>query len=257
MTNISDAIPNAELEKQVTPIAPNGVDPASPIEEPKPKKKRARKAKAKAEPQPEPKPTPETDPLGEPGEVGPDPFDPEKLRIDPLSAESLAERVITEGQVSVRKPRAQEFFRVHPDQAFRTSVATIILKDQMGETYLVDPSLVQGLAHEINFATLLTCLSVGGDVFLWALPTPKDERRPNRWHTTAREGAKLALDAWTRLSANVAGGYYHTYTGAANLAPVTWPKGLTLRDYIAFGFGQDGIIRDRNHPVLKRLRGER
>jgi hypothetical protein len=169
----------------------------------------------------------------------------------------VGDRVLTEGQIGVRKPHRREFFRVHPDPAFQETMAVIILKEEMNETYLVEPRLAQGLAREITFVNLLTCINVGGNVFLWPLQAPTNERRRNQWHTSAREAAKLALEKWVRMIPDKDAGCYAIYTGADNLADVEYPKGKTFRDFLRLAFGTEGVIRDKDHPLLKRLRGQR
>jgi hypothetical protein len=193
----------------------------------------------------------------DPLEEGPDPFDPKSLRIDPISIEGIGERVLTEGQIGVRKPHKREFFQLHFDPTFREMMAVIILKEEMNATYLVEPRLVAGLMREISFVTLSACINVGGNVFLWPVPAPTNERRQNQWHVTAREAAKLALEHWVRMVPDMEAGCYAIFTGADNLAQVAWPKGKTLRDLIKLAFGEDGVIRDKDHPLLKRLRGQR
>jgi hypothetical protein len=258
------------------PVSPgNGEDAAPPPE----LKTTAAKRKAKAKPTTESEPTvevaytpspesggvgrrlPPRDPLndmGEPEEEGPDPFDPANLRIDPISIEGLGDRVLTEGQVSVRKPHKREFFKLHPDPDFREQMAVIILKEEMNATYLVEPRLAQGLMREISFVTLAACINTGGNVFLWPIPAPTDGRRQNSWHQTAREASKLALEGkWVRMIPDMEGGCYAVYVGVNDLATVEWPKGKTFRDLLRLGFGEEGVIRNKDHSLLKRLRGQR
>jgi hypothetical protein len=239
--------------------------------------RKSAKAKTKVEPGAESEPTvkvvhepspggdgdgrqPPRDPLfdvEEPEGKGPDPYDPESLRIDPISIDGLGDRVLTEGQIAIRKPHKREWFKLHPDPGFRMTVAAIVLKEEMNETYLIDPPLVQGLIREVNFYVLSTCINVGGNVFLWPVPAPTNDRRQNRWHTTAREAAKLALTKWVRMVADTDSGCYIMYQGADNLADVEYPKGKTLNDFIRLACGGEGIIRERDHPLLKRLSGQR
>jgi hypothetical protein len=268
-----DVEPNVSDETQIPPIS-NGTDPAEGMNR---KAKRAAKArqaraakKAKAngdaeakKPAAEPKANggakKPIDPLGpEPPEEGPDPFDPASLRVDPKTMGDIANRVLTDGQVAVRKPRKREFFRVHSDPAFREIVAAIILKEEMGETYLVAPHLANALSIEIDYYTVLTCMNNGGNIFLWCCPTEKEgTRRQNNWHKSAREAAKLAMTDWVRMIPNTDGGCYDLYTGDADLAVLEWPKGKTFRDLLKLGFGEDGIIRNIDHPLIKRLRGKK
>jgi hypothetical protein len=104
---------------------------------------------------------------------------------------------------------------------------------------------------------LTACINIGGNVFLWPIPAPTNERRKNRWHTSAREAASLARTKWVRIIPDMEAGCYATYTGADDLATLEWPKGKTFRDFLKLGFGDEGVIRIADHPLLKRLRGQR
>jgi hypothetical protein len=136
-------------------------------------------------------------------------------------------------------------------------MAVIILIEEMNATYLVEPRLAVGLTREISFVTMAACINVGGSVFLWPIPAPENGRRQNSWHKTAREASKLALEQWVRMVPDMDVGCYAVYVGADDLATVEWPKGKTFRDLLKLGFGDEGVIRDKNHPLLKRLRGQR
>jgi hypothetical protein len=254
-----------------TPVSPdpgNGEDKAPPPITPTKSKRRAKLTKG--EPTVQVTYTPPAkkgrrqrphDPLKGDGEgskgEGPDPFDPKNLRIDPIAIEGIGDRVLTEGQVGVRKPHKREWFRLHKDPAFREQMAVIMLKEEMNATYLVEPRLVQGLMREITFVTLSATINTGGSVFLWPVPTPDGSRRQNSWHKTAREAAIMATDKWVRLVPDMDAGCYAVFASNENLAKVEWPKDKTFRDLLKLGFGEEGIIRDQNHPLLKRLRGQR
>ena len=64
------------------------------------------------------------------------------LRLDQSVLETVGTcKLIT--TVPVRKPNQQEFFRVHPDPAYRLTPAAVIeLKDER-ETYLVLPAPIR------------------------------------------------------------------------------------------------------------------
>jgi hypothetical protein len=67
--------------------------------------------------------------------AGPDPFDPESLRLPPDLGAALGVKKILL-TVPVRKPAKEWFIRVHPDPAYQLSTAVIELKE-VGEIYLV------------------------------------------------------------------------------------------------------------------------
>jgi DNA-binding protein HU-beta len=68
-----------------------------------------------------------------------DPFDPAVLRVVSDFEAVAVKRVIV--SVPVRKPKRQEFVRVHPDERYRLEVAVVELQDGR-ETYLVVPAPV-------------------------------------------------------------------------------------------------------------------
>ena len=87
----------------------------------------------------------------------PNPFDPERLRINLDFAEGVGVKkaIIT---IPVRKPNGQDYIRVHPNPAFRLTVALIELKDDR-ETYLVLPSIARDIPGEYYTATMYTAIN--------------------------------------------------------------------------------------------------
>src|SRR6266540_1890662 len=68
-----------------------------------------------------------------------DPFNVEELWLSQDFATSVGvKKLVT--TVPTRKPHSQEFFRVHPDPAYRLETVTLELKEER-EVYLVDRTL--------------------------------------------------------------------------------------------------------------------
>ena len=66
----------------------------------------------------------------------PDPFDPARLRLDPSASETFGvKKLLT--TVPVGKPSKQEFFRTHPDEAYRLSPAAVVEMEDDREFYLL------------------------------------------------------------------------------------------------------------------------
>jgi hypothetical protein len=182
----------------------------------------------------------------------PDPFAPEKLRLNQSFTEMVAvKKLLT--TVPVRKPHSQDFVRVHPDPAFRENVALIQLKDD-NEQYLVHADLVHELASEIAGATLYLAANKQGVVFFWPvrLPTPDGKDFP-AW-SSAREAAELATKKWVRLTWNKSLGAYDICEAISQSSEPEWPADFDYWGLIKIAF-RDHVIKDLEHPVVKRLRG--
>jgi hypothetical protein len=186
--------------------------------------------------------------------AGPDPFDPESLRLSQDFAASLGVKkaLLT---VPVRKPDKSWFLRVHQDPAFRLQTAVIELKEDR-EVYLVAPSLWPELATEptLKPQLLATACNTQGVVFLWPVNLPRPDGRRDEWSRSALEAITLATKGWVRIAANMSLGAYEVFTANGQLAEPTWPE-VPLRELLRIAF-KDRFVNSLDHPVLRRLRGE-
>jgi hypothetical protein len=198
-------------------------------------------------------------PPGEPGTVdpastsaipAPDPFDPAALRVSPGFEAVAVKRVIV--AVPVRKPRRQEFVRVHPDERYRLEAAVVELAEER-ETYLVQPALLEALADEVRLVRLHLAVPRGGGPFLWPVPLPGPDGRRNPWHEAAERAALEATGRWVRVKANMAAGTYDVDVAAVDIGEPEWPE-RPMRELLRLAFGER-MITSIDHPVVKRLRG--
>ena len=79
--------------------------------------------------------------------------------------------------------------------------------------------------------------------------------RPNRWHESGIEAARLSESQWLRSVADMSAGCYVPFVAAAKLPEPEWPADLKMSDLLRLAF-QGRFIRDTSHPCLQRLRGE-
>ena len=158
--------------------------------------------------------------------------------------------------VPVRKPRPQEFVRVHPDAAYREPFAIIELKDDR-EIYLVTPPIATALPGEIATVMLYTTITRQRVLSLWPVRLPAPDGRTNEWHRSAQEAAELAMQCWIRLKANMALGAYEITKAPPGLSDPEWPTPTeySFHDLLRIAF-RERIINSFDHAVLKRLRGE-
>lgn len=183
-----------------------------------------------------------------------DPFALDSLRLsqDFAAAVGVKKLVTT---VPVKKPSKEWFVRTHPEPAYRLQTAVLELKEER-EVYLVAPGLWPELASEPTFSPrlLMTALNRQGVLFLWPIRLPGPDGRVDDWSRSALDAAEEARRRWVRLTANMSLGAYDVAVAAGQMAEPEWPS-LSFQEIIKIAF-RDKLISDRNHPVLRRLRGE-
>jgi hypothetical protein len=182
----------------------------------------------------------------------PDPFDIESLRINPSFQETAGvKKLLT--TVPIRRPHAQEWFRVHPEESYRNTFAVINLKDDR-ETYIVHPTIAPELVGETIYVTLFTVINRQETVFLWPVRLPAPDDKKNEWWRSAREAAERAMVEWVRIKPNMSLGAYDISVAESVVAKPEWPK-HSFQELVKIAF-RDAVITTHDHPVLKRLRGQ-
>jgi hypothetical protein len=156
--------------------------------------------------------------------------------------------------VAVRKPRAQEWFRVHPAENWRLPTTILQLKEER-DSYLIHPKLRPQLWEEIQPIRLYTAISRQNEVFIWPIRLSKGDGKIDRFIETDLAAVKAAERSWTRRYW-IAEANMHKILIAKNLSEEPlWPTDVDFREIIKIAF-KDRFIDDLAHPVLKRLRGE-
>jgi hypothetical protein len=197
-------------------------------------------------------PRPQTEPRPSPAAI--DPFDPATYRLQPslLVAEGVQKHLT---ELPVRKPDKSWWVRVHPDPEYALDTFVIELKEEQ-ETYLVLPPLWQELHGESTFIALTLHLAVTrqGKLFLWPVRRPTDPtQEPTRWMRPTLQAIGHAVNKWTRIEWNLETRQHDVKTCKYTADP-QWPE-LPFRDLLKIAF-RDYVISTRDHPVLRRLRGE-
>jgi hypothetical protein len=158
--------------------------------------------------------------------------------------------------VRFKKPGKQTWIRVHPDPEYRLSpLATIHLKDDDAEWYVVAPALVGSLQNELTYVSLFTVVDRHGNVSLWPVPLPLADGRDNDWWKSAREAAEHATKTWTRMIANKQLGAYDIYSAPPGMPEPEFPTDKTLADLLKVALGSGYLVDSLKHPIIKRLRG--
>lgn len=191
------------------------------------------------------------------GDAEPNPstaaFDLASLRLSQDYTSSSGVKKIIQ-TVPVRKPSRQAFIRVHPAPGYRLTTATLVLKEERNETYLVDRPLWDGLGPELVPTELLTAIDRQGVLFIWPIRMPSADGRLDSWSQSSHDAAELATRSWVSVRANMGLGAYEPFVAEGNLPEPDWPD-LTFQQILEIAF-KDRFIRAVDHPVLRRLRGE-
>ena len=181
-----------------------------------------------------------------------DSFNPEDLRLSQDFAGSIGVRKLIT-TVPTRKPNRQEFIRVHPDPAYRLETVALELKEER-EFYLVDRPLWSELPGELSPRLLVTAVTRQGVVVIWPLRLPGTDGRQDAWGRSAMKAAQIAMQRWVKVVANMALGAYEVYAAEGDLPEPDWPA-LSFPELLKIGF-KDRFIREVDHPVPRKLRGE-
>jgi hypothetical protein len=181
-----------------------------------------------------------------------DAADISSLYLDPALGDGLVD--VHYHNIPVGKPK--EYFRVHPDPAYRRMVEIYVHKVEgqiEEETYIIDKPM-HGYLAEARRATLVTVIYRDGSLRLWPLKLPKDGERDNTAWVTARSAAKTAMEKWVKLVWTK--GAYLTRDAQPGYAPdPDLSKIPTYDELVRLGFGEHNRFRDPNHPVVRDLMG--
>ena len=181
-----------------------------------------------------------------------DPFDLSRIRLSQNYDEKLCvKKLIT--VVPIKKPSAQDFVRVHPDENWRIQTSVIVLKDER-ETYLVDPDLWAEIPQELMPMQLVTAINRQKVLFLWPVKLPDSSGRRDNWNRSALDAIDAAKTGWVRVQANMSGGFYEVSAATGPLSEPEWPE-ISFQEIIRVAF-RDHHIQSTDHPVIRSLRGE-
>jgi hypothetical protein len=181
-----------------------------------------------------------------------DALDVDSLWLDPALGDGLVD--VHYHDIPVGKPR--EFFRVNPDPAYRrmADIYTHKVEGQVDEQNFIIDEPMRGVIEEARRCTLVTVVYRDGSPRLWPLKLPKDSERDNDAWSSARSAARAAMGKWVRLVWQKRS--YVTREAQPGYAPEPdWTKLPSFNELIRLGFGESGIIRDKNHRVVLDLFG--
>ena len=158
--------------------------------------------------------------------------------------------------IANRKPRPDEFYRVHPSEDFTDQCNIIELKSE-GEWWLVDEDVLPAVTLEktLKLMQIYTCITFSNEAFLCCVPLADPTTgKLNPWHESGHETMQRAKAEWIRRQP-ASQGYLTTRAVNDKLPDPKWPN-MTFDEMIDKAFGRYFIDRE-DHPVLLRLIGQR
>jgi hypothetical protein len=146
-----------------------------------------------------------------------------------------------------------DFFRVHPDPAMSGNVGILELRDERDDPYLVKQSMIPVFGKLVSRRRLFVCRSMQGELFLWAAKLSDGGGR-NKYNETALKAAERAKMKWTRIQSDTALKAHRIYGPGEPFPEPTWPQ-TTLLALMSKAFGDGYLIKDMNHPLVRRIKG--
>jgi hypothetical protein len=182
-----------------------------------------------------------------------DALDMNDLWLDPALGDGITDTHWH--SIPVDKPK--DFFRVHPDPAYRrrTEVYTHKPEGAIEEQHYVLHRNMRGRILEARPATIVTCIYRDGSPRLWVLKFPKSGERDNEAWTSARQAAREAMTKWIKL-VWVRRAYQIREARPGYAPEPDLSKLPPFDDLVTLGLGAHGIIYDINHPIYRDLMGD-
>ena len=193
-------------------------------------------------------------PNGRATDDGPaDPFDLDALRSGQAFEDYGAEEVLL--SVDVRKPGRKEYFRVHPNPAYRLDAPLLMHELGMDRTfYWVAPNMRAVLADNLVWHRLFACSSKKAPIFLWAAKLPVAGNSGRKWAETGLRCASEAMSAWGKIQANADGGGYTWWKSKIAHPDPQWTD-KSMDELVRMAFSGN-TIDSPDHLVVKLLEGE-
>jgi hypothetical protein len=157
-----------------------------------------------------------------------------------------------DSKVLVRKPRKQEYVRVHPDPHYRSTYAIIQDERNREALYVLAPDLYTSLEGEYRIHLIVTAMSnVEREIFLWPVPLAEADGRTYEWWDSALEMVSDAERAWIRIKTSRTR-YERVFPHIPIEDPI-WPE-TSFGELFSRGF-KGKVISSLDHPFVRRIHG--
>jgi hypothetical protein len=156
---------------------------------------------------------------------------------------------------TVGVPGKTSFFRAHPDPAFYPHLRCLVFEGEgRKHTYLVDPSLgdLPELEGLLKIQRACPYITHHGAIGIWMISIEYDD---NPWIRSALNILEEAKTRWVGAVSVKKQAQYRKQYPTRDYGKPPWPT-LGLEGWLDLAFTADDWITDRDHPILKKIRGE-
>jgi hypothetical protein len=185
------------------------------------------------------------------GSVIPDAVDIESLFLDPGLGDGITDCCYH--TVPLGRPR--DFFRVHPDPAYRRRAEIYVHKPEgqiETQTYVIGPNM-RGKILEARPCTLVTTVDRFGAPRIYPVPLPRDGERDNEAWISARAIVRTAMKYWVRMIWDRRA--YVERRAQPGYAPEPDYKLPTFNELVRMALGAHGMLYGEAHPIYRDLYG--
>lgn len=169
-------------------------------------------------------------------------------------SEVSATRVIT--KVPVKRPHKQDWFKIHPDSAYRLETVGFIEHKEAEELYAVAPEIYGAVSDLAKPYSLYTAMTRSKVLFLLPIRLPDEDGKDHDAWKTLRAAMPIAMEKWAKIAFSKALGGYELSTVNPNVVipDPEWPD-KDLGDLLEIAF-EGRYIDTVDHLLIKRMRGE-
>ena len=153
------------------------------------------------------------------------------------------------GVVPIRKPRRSEWIRVH--ESYSLAVGLLNVEQEL---WVVSRKVMAEVVDDAKPVSLAPTITRRGAFFFWPVPVIDSTGRVNSWHASAVAAAQHARKHWVRVSSNMPARQYDIHLHKLDSRMPEWPD-QSMEELVEQAV-LDRLIDDREHHVLKHLRGE-
>lgn len=181
------------------------------------------------------------------------PLKPEDLADFRLPLGQSVDPVTRKGATTIKISRPQKgvFVRTHAKHKFDG----FVIEDPVSqEPYLVLPAIAGKLQNECVAKRHILAVDRDGNPFIWPIRLPNEDGTLDSYSESALVAADEAERSWVRVQSNRSKKMYDTRVAVAAGGEPDWPE-EDFDTLLSRAFG-NRIIRDMDHPLVKRLNGE-
>ena len=186
-------------------------------------------------------------------EADDDEFSPANLRV--LNTIDLRDLVKTElVELSARKPKKDEWFRVHPEYQQQGGILDI---DSENRVFWVSKKIQAQVMHDpcFSFRLCVLCVTHLGVPFIWPVKTDVESGGTgNKWVVIPFAAMTQAKEKWTRL-------YWsqerreHIVDSSIYTDEPKFPKDKSFPELLKLAF-RDAVVSTPDHPAILSLKGK-